>query len=542
MDEQSYLSGLLLLTGFAIFYYGSRSFAEGIQLLTSKVIKSFVLNKKNNYAIIDFLNGAKLSLISFSPAMSSMVTLGLSNAKLLKEGRSLNMFSGIVFGFFLMTTVIGYYWLELSYLLMSLGFLIRTFIPGNIFRNAGKVSMGLGLIYLALTFMERAFSDVYAESILQNFLTLSLNVSTITSVFVYLLIGLCLTLIFLRANLIIAFAVAISHYTFLIDIQLCALVTGCILGVFILSMMASKNDASHRSLAEIKTIIVSLILGAGLAMSGLIYFADILQANYKGITFILFYIFNFSFFSFFIQLISHKFLLNVFYRPDKEEYSYEQSRLKYLGEGRMMNPSMAFVMVEMELVKLFDIVDRMFMRCRDYVDSDEKRARSLAKIKDYERIIDNIQHEIDVFIEKSISTGIGEEDSKISMKYLKLASSMEKLADSLDKLATILTRFYEMWELSESEKDKLLLFYEEIYELYKHSYYIFIGEKNEDEDLEPTIERMLSLKNTLFNARTEFSKAHESEPDLMKIYYSDMMIALASMRGQARDIYKRCHS
>ena len=45
MDEQSYLSGLLLLTGFAIFYYGSRSFAEGIQLLTSKVIKSFVLNK-----------------------------------------------------------------------------------------------------------------------------------------------------------------------------------------------------------------------------------------------------------------------------------------------------------------------------------------------------------------------------------------------------------------------------------------------------------------------------------------------------------------
>ena len=66
--------------------------------------------------------------------------------------------------------------------------------------------------------------------------------------------------------------------------------------------------------------------------------------------------------------------------------------------------------------------------------------------------------------------------------------------------------------------------------------------KNEDEDLEPTIERMLSLKNTLFNARTEFSKAHESEPDLMKIYYSDMMIALASMRGQARDIYKRCHS
>ena len=95
MDEQSYLSGLLLLTGFAIFYYGSRSFAEGIQLLTSKVIKSFVLNKKNNYAIIDFLNGAKLSLISFSPAMSSMVTLGLSNAKLLKEGRSLNMFSGI---------------------------------------------------------------------------------------------------------------------------------------------------------------------------------------------------------------------------------------------------------------------------------------------------------------------------------------------------------------------------------------------------------------------------------------------------------------
>ena len=277
-------------------------------------------------------------------------------------------------------------------------------------------------------------------------------------------------------------------------------------------------------------------------MSGLIYFSDILQANYKGITFILFYIFNFSFFSFFIQLISHKFLLNVFYRPDKEEYSYEQSRLKYLGEGRMMNPSMAFVMVEMELVKLFDIVDRMFKRCRDYVDSDEKRARSLAKIKDYERIIDNIQHEIDVFIEKSISTGIGEEDSKISMKYLKLASSMEKLADSLDKLATILTRFYEMWELSESEKDKLLLFYEEIYELYKHSYNIFIGEKNEDEDLEPTIERMLSLKNTLFNARTEFSKAHESEPDLMKIYYSDMMIALASMRGQARDIYKRCHS
>ena len=541
MDQQTYLSGLYLLTGFSIFYFGSRSLAEGIQLLTSRAVKSFVLNKESNYALIDFLNGAKLTLISFSPVMSSMVNLGLSNAKLLKDGRALNMFSGVTFGVFLISTVLAYYSLELAYLLMSLGFLMRTFIPGKLFRNAGKLSLGLGLVYLAMSFIEKAFLDVHAESVLHNLITFSLEHSILTAILSYFIIGLCLSVIFLRANLVIALAVAISHYTSIVDFQVASLVSGGILGVFLLTFMASKKEASHRSLSEIKVIIFSIVLTKIIISTLIIIFPEISMSSIKGTSFLLAYIFSFSLLSLFIQLLSKKFLLNFYKKVDDDEYNYEQSRLKYLGEGRMLSPSMAFVMVEMEIVKLMDIVDRMFLRCHEYIESDEKRARSLAKIKDYERIIDNIQFEIDVFVEKAISTGIGEEDASTSIKYLKLASSLEKIADSLDKLATILTRFYEKWELSETEINKIILFYDEIYSLYKKSYKIFISETEPDEDIEDTLERMISLKMTLLNEREDFARAHPEDPNLMNIYYSDMMIALATTRGHARDIYKRCH-
>lgn len=532
---------LYFISGLAIFFFGQRTLSQGLQTLGGKIVRRIVHQEGQKNPLVNFWNGARLSLIGFSPTMSSMVVIGLANANLLKNRRILPMMMGTALGASAILFVLSAGNNDRALNLIALGLILGLILRSFKYRSLGKFLVGLGLVFLGVSIMEEALKLLTEWSKIEATLEYIKSLTLLGALSLATIVGLLLSLSLTSTTMVLAMTAVLGRLE-IVSAGFClGLAMGAVIASFMMTFITSKSQARPYAIRESFTP----FLITAFTVLGFIIVAPILEdyiliplSTIDKVVYASFFIAVISFF----HAIIIKGMLKNFARklyPDGE--LKEQSKLKFLGEGRFLSSSMAYVLVEMEISKLMDIVDRMFLKCEEYIDSKYKGARALAKIKDYERIIDNIQKEIDIFIEKVISSGSGEDDSKNSMKYLKLASSLEQLADSLDKLSTMLTKFYEEWELTVDEKDRLLVNFHQVYEIFHTGLRIYTEVIEPHEDQREFIENALELKKTLLAERESYAKVHKDDDPRKHIYYSDMMIALAKVRGHARDIYLTIH-
>ncbi len=529
------------ISGLAIFFFGQRTLSQGLQTLGGKIVKRIVHRKEDKNQLVNFWNGARLSLLGFSPTMSSMVVIGLANANLLKHYRILPMMMGTALGGSAILFVLSLGTHDRGLNLVAIGLLLGLILRGHKFRSLGKFLLGLGLVFVGVSIMEESIK------LLSSWQTLEISIQYIkalplmSSLALATVLGLLVSLSLTSSTMVFGIVAVLGRLE-MVGASFCfALALGATVASFVMTFVTSKSQARPYAIREsfvpllviVTTVIMTIIILPFVSDYVFIPLPIIEKVVYGSFLVVLISLFH----AFLIRGLLRDLAFKFF--PDGEVK--QQSKLQFLGEGRFLSSTMAYVLVEMEISKLMDIVDRMFKKCEQYLDSSQKGARALAKIKDYERIIDNIQNEIDIFIEKVISSGSGEDDAKNSLKYLKLASSLEQLADSLDKLATMLTKFYEEWELTNDEKDRLVENFHGVYEIFHTANLIFSDIKPEDNDLRTQIEKALDLKKTLLAERESFAKVHQGQDPRKHIYFSDMMIALAKTRGHARDIYLTIH-
>jgi phosphate:Na+ symporter len=529
------------ISGLAIFFFGQRTLSQGLQTLGGVIVKRIVHNKKEKNPLFNFWNGARLSLLGFSPTMSSMVVIGLANANLLKNYRILPMMMGTALGGSAILFVLSVGNHDRGLNLIAGGLLLGLILRGFRYRSLGKFLLGLGLVFLGVSVMEESIKLLSDWDKIRASIDYVKELSLIGALSLSTIIGLLLALSLTSSTMVFAIAAVLGRIDVFGATFCFGLAMGATLSSFVMTFITSKNQARPYAVRESFIPLLIMSVTVLIAVLGIPFGSSYVILPLKTIDKVVygsFFVILLSFFhAFLIKGLLKQIALKFF--PDDE--IKEQSKLQFLGEGRFLSSTMAYVLVEMEVSKLMDIVDRMFKKCEEYIESKHKGARALAKIKDYERIIDNIQGEIDIFIEKVISSGSGEDDAQNSMKYLKLASSLEQLADSLDKLTTMLTKFYEEWELTSDEQDRLIESYNDVYDIYFTAFQIFTDSQRAHQDQRAYIEKALDLKKTLLAERESFAKVHVDEDPRKHIYYSDMMIALAKVRGHARDIYLTIH-
>lgn len=533
---------LYFIAGLALFFLGQRSLSQGLQTLGSKKVKHIVHFKDVLNPLHNFFGGARLTILAFSPTMSSMVFAGLANANLLKAARALPMMMGVNLGasaIFLILSV-GTHNRGLNFI--AIGLLLGLVVRSYRSRIIGKTILGIGLTFLGISIMEESMKLLIDWQVIQNTINYAASLSMGQGLWVSTIIGLLLSLSLTSSTMVYAIIVVLSKLE-IVAAPICfGMSLGAILATFIMTFSTTKSDARAYAVRQVFVPLVTMIITVVMVIIILPFASDYISFSMSTMDLVILGNVVVSLIAFFHSYLVKGSISNLAKKffPDGEVK--EQSKLKFLGEGRYLSSSMAYVLVEMEIAKLLDIVDRMFKKSEKYIESRQKGARTLAKIKEYERIIDNIQVEIDIFIQKVISSGAGEDDSDKSLKYLKLAASIERLADSLDKLATTLTRFYEEYELTGDEKDRLLTYYSQIYRIFTNAYNIYTDVRKPDEDILPVNEDAINLKKTILAERESFSRVHSKEDVHKHIYFSDVLIALAKLRGDARDIYNIIHN
>ena len=532
MDGELYFI-LTIIAGCALLVAGVQLISNNLLELFEKPIYKMIRIVREDQNIT-FFKGMFFSTISASSLVASTTLLNLVNAGLIKH-RAANLFlAGANIGPFLLLGIVIFLNLKLGLVFLSLSIFAQIFVHsgfGKWFQNAQRFLFGLGLVCLAKHFLTDGVRIINGanQGILGNITSGPFILSFITGLFFGALI--CFLL---RSSLltILLFMVVRDGAIISFSLLLPAIIGAHAIGFVHVRKMAELGNVYSKRLATSQFVISLIGFAVGLVC---LYFSSYIPSTASGlyvvIIFALLRFVSILLFIFFLAPITKV----IFYLHPKTNYpdTYE---LNQLGKPRDMIPAMALLQCSFHVAKLKDIVDRLFLLTEEYLHEEVPSARVLAKIKDYERITDNIHLEISRFVGQLMVNTLTYKQSQSLQSIVRITDELEYIADFIDKLASYNTRYRQ--ESGESNgREELMHFFGEV----KKFYFDICENLPHRANIEKSVvtARAHGLKIAAESIRERHLKRFSelSMEPVALMTYSDMVVCLRKVRGHVFKIY-----
>lgn len=536
-----------VLGGLGIFFYGMKIMSESLQAAAGDVIRN-VINSLTRNRFFAVLVGVAVTAIVQSSSVTTVMAIGFVNAGLMSLAQAI----GVIFGANIGTTVTG--WIisikigKYGLLLVGLGVFPALFSSRNKLKHFGMIIMGMGLIFFGLQIMSEAFRPLREMPEFLNAIRY-FSGETYTAYIASVLVGCILTAVVQSSSAMLGIIIAMGstgviHYSTAI-----ALILGTNIGTTITAILAAVGGNVHAKRAA-KAHAIFNITGVVLMMIIFPFFLEfvdqIIPGNPNLINdagdkpFMAVHIATaHTIFNVVATLVSLPFLkqlANFVIRITPDKTIKEQHHLVMLGNPAEILPATAIIQAYKEVCKLEDIISRMIIVAEKYTFSDVNDARQLAKIKDYERITDNIQKEITVFICKVMEKPLSTAQSIDAQRIVRIADELESVADYIDKLVTNKTRFNNESKLQGKAKDDLKHLFDCVVKYYQS---VNFGLENPD-DFDITIatrtmEELRLLSDRIKEEHLSRVSRGEFEP-LTAMTFSDMVSSLKKVRSHTYNI------
>lgn len=445
-----------LVSAFALLAIGIKSLQRGVQVLGGDYVFSrFKINSESRFS--ETINGLKMGLGLWSSSIVSQVLLGLVQAGLVKLSRSYLIMVGASIGAAISFSFLSLVSPHFYGVFLTLG-LVSIFFPKVSFKGPGQSFFGVGLVLLGLKlFSYTLYNDQYLLKFIYDIFfyrsAIGLFVSGIIS-------GLLLTLAFRSSMATFAILLSLAVTPFVRFDFLFGFLTGLNGAKGIFTFYHGKKGnvyAKRAALYYLLMGICSAIFGIVLYVVYVNFLRDLSYFyNFMSITLELsdkakilvaqkkFYLgglhFFMSLFSSIIFFLFGKKIIKFSNRFFPDSYHGDGHKLSRVGDVTALIPSLSVLQVEMHIEKFFNIIYRMFLRTGEYLTATSVDARNLAKIKDYERITDNILEEATEYFENIIEHSLTADHSKRLNTLIKVATELETVGDYLDKVATFFTK------------------------------------------------------------------------------------------------------
>ncbi len=536
-----------VLGGLGIFFYGMKLMSESLQASAGDTIKT-VINSLTKNRFLAVAVGVLVTMLVQSSSVTTVMVVGFVNAGLM----SLTQAIGVIFGANIGTTITG--WIisikigKYGLLLIGAGIFPMLFGKTVRSKNLGQVLFGVGMIFFGLQIMSGAFKPLRSMPEFLDAISY-FNGHHYGAYLASLGIGCLLTIVIQSSSAMLGITIAMAGSGVIGFHTAAALVLGENIGTTITALLASVGGNVNARRAG-KAHGIFNCLGVVLIMCFFPYYVELIewlipgQADFvnaagdrpniavhiaTGHT-----LFNVTATLAFIPFINV--LARLVSRIHPDAPVKEKHHLMVLGNPSDMIPATALVQAETENKKLKDIIDRMFARTIEYLEADENDARILAKIKDYERISDNIEKEITIFICKLMESPLTAAQSTRAQSIVRVSDELESVADYLDKLATYKTRFTKNSKLEGSARVEFLTFLEEVKSYYDGCTLGVLEERSIDEERMNKLSVELKLKAEQIRENHLERIGNKAYNPLTALTYSDMVVALRKIRSHSHNI------
>lgn len=539
-----------VLGGLGIFFYGMKSMSEALQSVAGDVIKKVIntLTKNRVYALAV---GVLVTMLVQSSSVTTVMVIGFVNAGLMQLTQAI----GVIFGANIGTTITG--WIisikvgKYGLLLIGLGIFPMLFAKRNNWRQAGRVLFGIGMVFFGLDIMSGAFKPLRSMPEFLNAIAY-FNGQHYGAYLASIFVGCMLTVIIQSSSAMLGITMALATTGVIPFHTAAALVLGENIGTTITALLASIGGNVNAVRASRAHAIFNLV-GVAIIFSIFPYYVHFIDWLIPGdpaqigpngeFTNVAIHIasghtvFNVASALCFLPFLNTLAAFVTKITPDRQ--TKEQHHLVMLGDPKDIIPATALAQAKAETDKMKDIIDRMYCVIEDIYSgklSSSELLEKQIKTRDYEKITDNIQKEITVFLIKVQQMPLSKEESTTAQSYIRITDELESVADYLYYLAL----YSERNKLSDvlyngAAKDFFALF-EKIKGYYNETTGQFVN--NEPTDMSVASRKSEQLRDECNSIRDRHLDrvGHGEYPALSAITYSDMIVALRKIRSHSENI------
>ncbi|MCP4912026.1 MAG: hypothetical protein GY909_02815 [Oligoflexia bacterium] len=419
--------------------------------------------------------------------------------------------------------------MEKGIVMLGLGFLPLILARGKweeVFRNLAFVLIGIGLISLASGLLNEGILILQSHQELISSFNSSFILSVVTGIIlsfltllvlekdtILLVIFFKLGLLFPNENLIFLVALAIP-------------ILGSSLGYW---PLANKSNIYGKRF--FKVLILFEVVLIALVIPALIRYPEIFYSPVRFLLLVL----SLRVTKFVLLLIFQPILNRVSLKLFPQQGHRENFQLGVLGDSRHLSPPLALIQAGFHLAKLQSVILRMFDLVHSYA-TDNYHARNLAKIKDYERIIDNMQVEIQSYLRGVSEKELTSHQAYTLQKLVLQSQELESISDYIDKVASYLTAFLESGESLDSLKESTFSYYLDVSKFYSQvTVNLPLNVMDEKEVIEMS-KKIKSHGNDLRHSLGELVETHRIGASGLLVL-SDLFNAIKKIRSHSLKLY-----
>ncbi|MEC7275320.1 MAG: hypothetical protein VXV96_03285 [Bdellovibrionota bacterium] len=523
----------LIAMGCTLIVFGIQRLSGHLLEILEKPLFHLFKEGENGHS---FFKGILVSGLTGSTLTSVSTLLGLVNAGLVRVGAGLRFMAGAHIGPLALLFLLNLITFKGATLFMACAlvvYILKRGIKPALFQKFLGVFLGLGLVGLGRHFLFEALLshpalDAHFLSTLTDapFLLSLLTGVTLGGVLCYALRSSMVTMLIL---IILSDATSLNP----------SLLLQVVIGVHTLNFLPNyrlglrgNTFAARVAGGQMMVGVLGLIIGSLL----LFFFEDFFSGS-KGLSLmIFFFVVRSSSVLFFILFLRplRRFLQRRWPRGE-EKSPFE---LENLGRTQDMVPVMSLVQSAIHLNKLKNIVDRLFSLTEDYLCDSEASGRIMAKIKHYERITDNMNKEVRLYLGQLMENSLSPMQANTVTAHLRIADSLENIADYVDKVASYHTRYLQGGAPG-NWRQEFVGFYRQVRDFYTLVAQDLPGQGDRDEKMIRIQAQKLKIAAEALREE-HMGRFEEFSQDPMNLMtYSDMIVCMRKMRGHTLKLHQR---
>jgi phosphate:Na+ symporter len=455
-----FIDVLKLIGALGFFIYGMKIMSEGIQMAAGSGMRRILSTMtKNRY--LGVLTGFLVTCLVQSSSASTVMAVSFVNAGLLSLVES----AGIMLGANIGTTITGW-------LVAVLGFKVKIaamalpllaigvpmlFMRKNKVKYIGQFIVGFAILFWGLSELKHAVPDVKNNPEILNFLGAYAESGFFSNIF-FIIVGTILTIVVQSSSASMALTQTLCFSGIIPFEVAAAMILGENIGTTITAELASlpgnvhaKRSARIHSMFNIVGVTWAVILisftpvleGVRIIAINIFGSADPITSEGAPMGLAIFHttfnLANVLIMIWFVPLLVKLAIRSVKSKGDADE----EHNLEYINNGMMSTPEMSLMEAQKEVSKFGIIVSRMngFVKSLLTENLENKKvSKTLAKIKKYEDITDNIEREVADYLTK-VSQSEMSENSIIKVRGMfSIIGDLERIGDIYYLMSKVIER------------------------------------------------------------------------------------------------------
>lgn len=426
---------LSMAGGLGLFLYGMRIMSDSIEKVAGARLRG-ILERLTTNRFMGILVGTFFTAVIQSSSACTVMVVSFVNSGLM----TLTQAAGVIFGANIGTTVtallVSFKLEKAAPVILLTGVLIVMFVKKQKLSRWGEVIIGFGVLFMGLGSMSSAMSGMKDSPMVLHMF------ESLQSPLLAVILGAVLTAVIQSSSVTVSIMVLLANQGLMsMDIGM-FVILGCNIGACTSAVLASLNGkkdakraaAIHLIFNVIGTVIVYIIFL--FRVHQIVDVLTVLSGNNMGRVVALAHIFI-KVFQVIIMMPFIKGIVKLTYvvvPGDDQKVGYRDSyQLKYIGEKVVLNPATAVVEAIKELDRMASLADENLNRAMNALitlDPEE-----IAEVREVEKNIDFLSHEITHYLVKINQTTLPIEDLKNIGALFHVVNDIERIGDHAENVA-----------------------------------------------------------------------------------------------------------